>query len=1348
MQNVNDSATSTVYVNGQQAKSELTALEQKANNLKARLKEANEAGDGKAFEKLSKQLRATQKEMKQINKDSFDLKKVLDNLSGASIPDLIKAQKDLEKQLKSPTLQRNSKEWKEVRDNIKSVKSEISSINNESKVGEGFFSRLANGANKYFGIAAAGIAAFTGLTMGLKKFMDSRNELEDSKANLQALTGLSDNDIEWLTEQAKKLSREMTSAGIRIRASAKEIVDAYTIVGSAKPELLKDKEGLKEVTEASLVLATASKMQVVDAAKAVTIALNMYGAQAKDAAKYTNVLGAGAKEGAAEVSSQTESILKSGVAAARAKIPIEQLVGSIQALADKGIKDEIAGTGLKTFFIKLQGGAKETNPAIVGLQTALENLRKENLSSAEIQKRFGLETYTVAAAMIDSADKVKYYTNAVTGTNVAWEQAQINSKTLPARIAQARNEFDLAGQQLVSKLNPAILSATNLSLGFMKVLVGLPQWLNENKGLIITLASAMTVYTVSVAGNTIAVKANEIATKALDSTVVKFLKNLVTNPYVAVGAAIAGLTVLVYKLVTAQSEAEKAYKDFNAEYQKQTIELNNIFEAYKRANEGTAEKARLLKVIKEQYGPYIQNLIDEKGNITDIDRAQRQANTALREQIALKIQNAAINELQDKEIKDQSKSLTNIREEIAKQKGDAIANIVTEEIGRIYSEAKDMDKAFKESFSVLDKYKVDMMSNRGLFSGSITDELRDLGVSFYKLSSGTQAIKNQFIGIISNATKAVDIIDNNSPVDNNTPSNNTDDDKLSKQRKKINLAMQKLEIENNKELTKIKKQYIDGDIETEYEYDQKMSDQQNKYDLARKKAMVQLLREITDPSLRLELTNQIAEIDRKSLDRSIEHQKKLKKILLDSDPIESEKQQYEARLRELGLFGMKKELMTEDELKIFEQLEAEHNEKLRSISTKAALKKLRDLEQTKQDELAQAASEREHGLLSEQEYKDKLLEIEMRFLVAKMKINGLSEKEIDATKKQISDQIINRSEAEAKKWESFQERYGLNEINRFEAQKKLELQILKEFTDQGILTEKEALDVRIALFAREFDIRTKKVKESAQIISNISGNLSATVQNLQQVEESKVTRSYDKRIKAAQKAGKDTTKLEEQKERELAKIRAKNADKIFALTVASIIATTAQAGIQGMLDGLQVGGPLGIALGAATAASALAYGYSQVAVAKEQRDAAKSGYADGGYTKPGGKYEPAGIVHAGEFVSTQESVGNKTLRKVFNIIDYAQKTNTVSKIDDATILRSLAIHQGYSGGGYVDDPINSGGGAPAMYTDVALIAVLEKMNATHDRLATQLESGITARATISGNDGIAEQLKKYNKLTE
>lgn len=131
----------------------------------------------------------------------------------------------------------------------------------------------------------------------------------------------------------------------------------------------------------------------------------MYGESADQAARYVNVLAAGSKEGAADVSAQAASIKNAGVAASGAGVSIEQLQGTIQMLAEKGLEAEPAGTALRKFFLVLQTGPDETNPKVVGLQTALENLNKKSLTAAQIQTMFGEEAYSAATILIDNAER-------------------------------------------------------------------------------------------------------------------------------------------------------------------------------------------------------------------------------------------------------------------------------------------------------------------------------------------------------------------------------------------------------------------------------------------------------------------------------------------------------------------------------------------------------------------------------------------------------------------------------------------------------------------------------------------------------------------------------------------------------------------------------------------------------------------------------------------------------------------------------------------------------------------------------------------------------------------------------
>lgn len=408
--------------------------------------------------------------------------------------------KRLQRDIKDMT--RGSEEYNRTMQKIRNLKSiirehrnEIKGVTEDTKKSTISVGKLVDGFNRFGGVIVAIIGFLTGVTLALRSFRDERNKLEESQAGLKALTGLDDDSIDWLTEQAKKLSTTMTKEGLRVRQSASEILDAYMLVGSAKPELLGDKEALAAVTEEAMRLQAAAKdIKLSEAVDALTLSLNQYGAAADQAGRFSNVLAAGSKEGAANIASQARTIRNAGVAAASANVSIEQTVGLIETLAEKGIKDEVAGTGLKKFFLVLQTGADETNPKIVGLNQALENLKEKGLSAGDIKDMFGEEGYNVASVILQDIDKVKQYTEAVTGTNIAYEQAAINSRTAAAALDQARNKMKLAAVELGEKLNPAFTVSTNLATNLLKTLPGLIDWFQKWGPVIVALLVPVAAY--------------------------------------------------------------------------------------------------------------------------------------------------------------------------------------------------------------------------------------------------------------------------------------------------------------------------------------------------------------------------------------------------------------------------------------------------------------------------------------------------------------------------------------------------------------------------------------------------------------------------------------------------------------------------------------------------------------------------------------------------------------------------------------------------------------------------------------------------------------------------------------
>lgn len=616
---IHEKATVELQVNGEQARKEMQLMEQHALSLKARIVEAQNAGDTKKVKQLQKDLKETNTALRAMRDNARNIDAAMNNIGLATPKELRRLLKDINAKLNSGHIARGSEEWKKYQAQLKLVNAEIRKVNDEIKESEGWLTRFNNGFAKWGALAASGIAAITGISMTLNKMRKDRDDKEASAANLKALTGLDDVSIQWLARQAEILSTSMHKSGLRVTQSSKEILEAYMLVGSAKPDLLGNKEALNAVTIEAMRLSKAAKMDLKEAVDAVTLSMNQYGASADQAAVYTNVMAAGSKYGSAAVQSITAAVTKAGVSASTANVPIEQLVGSIETLAEKGIVNEVAGTGLKMFFLRLQTGADETNPKIVGLQTALKNLQK--LSTEEIVKRFGAETYTVAQTLIDGADKVEYYTKAATGTNVAMEQAAINSETNEARLAQLKNKIRETGIELMEKLNPSLNMLTGWTTKLLSMAPALIDWLVKYKGALastcVTLLALIAYKKADVAWAKLQVVWNEKIVASLLS-LGKFVK---ANPYAFLAVGVAALIGRLIDLKREQNRVTESQKsmlrisnDLNDKYGEQESKIRLLTNVIHNQNFSYDERRRCIDELKKIVPGY-NGMLNEEGKL-------------------------------------------------------------------------------------------------------------------------------------------------------------------------------------------------------------------------------------------------------------------------------------------------------------------------------------------------------------------------------------------------------------------------------------------------------------------------------------------------------------------------------------------------------------------------------------------------------------------------------------------------------------------------------------------------------------------------------------------------------------
>lgn len=166
------------------------------------------------------------------------------------------------------------------------------------------------------------------------------------------------------------------------------------------------------------------------------------------------------------------------------------------------------------------------------------------------------------------------------------------------------------------------------------------------------------------------------------------------------------------------------------------------------------------------------------------------------------------------------------------------------------------------------------------------------------------------------------------------------------------------------------------------------------------------------------------------------------------------------------------------------------------------------------------------------------------------------------------------------------------------------------------------------------------------------------------------------------------------------------------------------------------------------AATAIAAGMLQVAAIKKQQKASEAqGYAKGGFTPKGRKYEPAGIVHKGEWVASQELLLSPVARPMIEAMDYAQRTNTIGSLRSEDVSRSIApayhaaVHQPQSATVIVHQQDNN--------TQAEIAAThnaMREYTSVIRKLKERLDEPFVTVNTVSGDNGIKQAQDEYNKL--
>ncbi|WP_028521949.1 phage tail tape measure protein [Runella limosa] len=246
---------------------------------------------------------------------------------------------------------------------------------------------------------------------------------EKAAKGLQSATLMSNEVLSDLEQQAKKLGPQMGY-------TAEMYLEAATKIGSAKSELVGSSDAMKEMMESAMLFARAGKLDLPDAGESLSMMLNQFGKDAQEAKHFVDVMSQGFALGAAELNQVVDGMKYAGVAANTMGVSFGETNAVLQLFVKNGLTGEMAGTQLRAILLKLGAGADDTNPKVVGLMKALDNLGKKNLSVKQITEQFNTENVAGANILLQNMPLLQKWTKEIENKGAAEKMAAINMSAL------------------------------------------------------------------------------------------------------------------------------------------------------------------------------------------------------------------------------------------------------------------------------------------------------------------------------------------------------------------------------------------------------------------------------------------------------------------------------------------------------------------------------------------------------------------------------------------------------------------------------------------------------------------------------------------------------------------------------------------------------------------------------------------------------------------------------------------------------------------------------------------------------------------------------------------------------
>lgn len=1333
--NNNDIKQVTLALNTEQATKKLSEITTKLENARKLKTEAFERGDAKAYALYTSEAKNLERQQERLVSRTQTVARALRNIDQATPKDLQNTIREINRQLNSGSIARGSKEWNTLTAAMAEAKTELQKIKEEQKAIKSNTTSIQEWGNAWSGliVTLGGIkGTFDKITSTAMDYYQEYAQMAEHMNNVKKYTGLTDGQVKELNEDFKKIdtrtAREQLNdlagdagrLGIQSKQEILDFVEAADQINVALGEDLGE-DAVKNIGKIAQMFGDADTLGLKQAMLSTGSIINELAQSSSASEGYlmeftARLAGVGKQAGMtqAQVMAFGSVLDQNMVNVEKGATALQNVITALYANPAKMAK--AAGLDIKEFTQLLQ---TDGNAAVLKFVQQLASLGKID-ALAPVLKEMNLsgagvtQTLTTLAANIDTLRTTQEQATQAfqDGTSVSNEFNTVNN-TVQASLEKCQKSYKELRVELGEKLAPVITQALTLTSSVMQVAKTIIGFIASHITTITTLTAGIALYTLAVKASILQDKLKVFWTNTLSVSLKSLYATIVANP---LGLIIVLVTTFISYMNEASDAITKARKEqellndvqkeaaSNASREREEVE--RLFKVAQDETKTKAERLQAIKRLNEISPEYFGNLRLETINTDKAAAAVRRYVSAL---------------LLKKKIEAAEDKIQKIE--------DSKADLPQQAQGTFWDKVKRGWAKGARDF--------DHMIGQPLLSGTwTTEQLEKPQKTYNQLLQNANNQQKQLRSNINQWTEELVKLDaevatktgEQSGGGSNTSNTAKGSNAEQLRRKRIREANAQLDDQQRKEEEQAAVAFQTGQIKSYQLYQERLIDIDNAY---------------IDKRLALykKGDSEIATLQKKKADNDKADLRIRQEYSLQAIDNETEDQIRALKSRYFAGEIQEQEYQTALD-RIQEQRLTRRLKWLKDPANAADPKTIYDTEKQLEDlRNAQALTRLEKLFQQAQAMREEYLK------------KSLDDQEVEEL--ELLDQLT-----KAFNWSQEERaRYAEKIHKKYEKKREEENPDTtddKKDDNSPLTGSTDAMSAAVLNFAKIFADLQQKIKDgkatwqdyaaagiaAVAMVSATMSSASQLVQANQQLEEARITKRYDAEIKAAGNNTKKTKKLEEQKQAELAKVKTKYNKKAMKIELAQATAQMATNAIIAYGQGLKVN----VFFGPIAAAMALAAGAIQIASIKKQHEAQAEGYYTGGFTGGRNYTQAAGIVHQGEFVANHQAVNNPAILPVLQLIDQAQRTNTVARLTPADVSRAIAAPQRTAAATATTAIATTQTANTTPQTLQIINTTSERQADTLDRLTEQLDRGITATVTIDGPNGLDRQYQRYKKL--